>query len=179
MTTRTEAILFGVAAAVIAAGAILFFRPDPPPSAERQIGAGQEIQRIAAPIVKAAEIRYKTDTIRLAPLEIRYASIRSEMASDAAAGRPTDTLKAKPALATADTTIETEKRARAESDRIADGLRELNRGVTLELVGTRQQRDEYHQRYRKAERGKIVVGVVSFLAGVGTGVIVQTVRKPP
>lgn len=173
-TRRLESLLIGAGAAIIVMATIRSC--DKPPSPEQQIGAGKEIQKIAAPVVKAAEIRYKRDTIVLGKIELSYAGIRGAMQEDEIAGRPFDTLKAKPALDTADKTIDLAKSARIESDRIADGLREINRGLKLELVGTQRERDQ-------AKRGKVVVGVVSFVAGVGTGVILDrvqsAVRKPP
>lgn len=168
---KLEAALFGVGAAVIVAGVIAYFRPDPPP-AEQQIGAGKEIQKIFTPVYQKARVEHTRDTIRLTQWRTRYDTVRVEE-------RITDTVWVREFVRVSDSTIRACTSAVGSCGRVRAALEELNRGLSLELVGTRRQRDEEHARYRRAERGKVIVGVASFATGYLAHELISGARKPP
>lgn len=135
----------------------------PPP--EEQVGGGKEIQRIYTPIYVRESAQHVRDTIRLTQWRTRYDTVRIEF-------RITDTVWVKEYVRVSDSTIRACGDALGSCQRTRNALEELNRGLRMELEGTRRQ-------VRAAKRR----GTVQTLAGVGAGIaigeVLDAVRKPP
>lgn len=161
--SKLARILAIVGVAVLVFGVWQYCTPSPPPA--EQVGAGKEIQRIYTPIYVKESAQHVRDTIKLTQWRTRYDTVRVEY-------RITDTVWVKEYVRVSDSTIRACMDAVGSCGRAQTALRELNRGLELELVGTRRQ-------VKAAKRRGIVTTVAAFGAGYLTGEVLDIVRKPP